>query len=82
MNPPMPRSTAALLNELGPLLYGPEWHGALARDLGASLRAVQRWAAGTAEPRDPDGLRRELVALARRRGGALVEWAERNGGEE
>lgn len=40
----------ALLHRVGELLYGPAWQSEMARVLGANLRTVQRWAAGSRTP--------------------------------
>lgn len=54
--------TAALLEKAGTALYGPTtWKHPLARDLGVSLRALRRWAAG--ENAVPDDYWPKLHAL-------------------
>lgn len=62
--------TTALLHEAGEALYGPLWQSELARELGVSVRTVQRWAAGKPVP---PSVWPEIRALAGRRGLTLVK---------
>ena len=40
-----------LISRVGPALYGRNWQTELADTIGLNKRTVQRWIAGTAEPR-------------------------------
>lgn len=57
--------TPALLTRAGVALYGRDFKGALADDLGVTSATVRRWCSG--REAIPDGLRTELLALFERR---------------
>lgn len=57
--------TPKLLNTIGILLFGQQWHTDLAREVNVSPRTVRRWATGEFDV--PDGVRKELFALMRER---------------
>ncbi len=63
------------LNAVGAALYGPQWQSQLARDLGVSIRTMQRWAAGQFSI--PDGVWPEISDLCDDRGDDLKIWAKR-----
>lgn len=64
-----------LLTECGEALYGPRWQSELARDVGVSLRTMQRWAAGTHDV--PSGLYVDLLRLVTDRAAVLDALATR-----
>jgi transcriptional regulator with XRE-family HTH domain len=60
---------SALFREIGETLYGhsrKRWHADMAQALGVSIRTVQRWASGQAEP--PLGVYADLASLAKDHG--------------
>lgn len=66
-----------LLVEAGEALYGPRWQSDLARDLGVSIRTMQRWAVRTTD--EPQGLHVELLRLTHKRAAVLAALASRIG---
>lgn len=54
-----------LLRKAGTALFGDGWIAPLAYDQAVSVRAMERWAAGTLDP--PPGLAAEVVALCQHR---------------
>ena len=64
-------TTRDYLIQAGEALYGASFAGPLAADLGCSRRNVERWAAGTRQPRDPERLADDLRALLRARAQAI-----------
>lgn len=44
-------TTQELISRIGPALYGRNWQTELAETMQLNKRTVQRWIAGTAEPR-------------------------------
>ncbi len=69
------RRNAELLHAAGAALYGPRWQSDLARDLGVSIRTMQRWAAGQISP--PRGIYVDLLRLVSRRCDELACLEER-----
>jgi len=59
-----------LLHEAGRALCGQQWQSALARDLGVSVRTMQRWAVGSAAV--PRGAYLDLLRLTQERAAALA----------
>lgn len=57
------------LAHIGALIYGGQWAAPMARDLGISVRAVDRWRAGTAPV--PVGIWSDLDRIARALAGAV-----------
>ena len=64
-----------LLSDVGKALYGPRWQSELARDLGVSIRTMQRWAAGSSGL--PKGLYVDLLRLTQERAASLDALAPR-----
>lgn len=64
-----------LLRECGEALYGPRWQSELARELGVSIRTMQRWSAGTTDV--PTGLYLDLLRLTQERAAVLDALAPR-----
>ena len=63
------------LRTAGEALYGSLWQSDLARELGVSIRTMQRWAAGQfAIPLD---VWPEIATLCRKRGAALTKLADK-----
>ena len=60
-----PLITPEALRRAGAALFGDGWIAPLAYDLGVSVRACERWAAGTQEP--PPGLAADILDLCRHR---------------
>ena len=50
-----------LFNELGAVLFGPQWQSPLGRALGINQRTVQRWAAGESKP--PATVMNEVIEM-------------------
>ena len=63
------RRVSRLLHEAGRALYGQQWQSALARDLGVSVRTMQRWAVDSAAV--PRGAYLDLLRLTQERAAAL-----------
>jgi hypothetical protein len=63
------------LNAVGAALYGPLWQSQLARDLGVSVRTMQRWAGGEFDI--PEGVWADLAKLCSKRSGELAKWAQK-----
>ena len=61
--------TAAELHELGEKAYGWGWQTRLARELGMSLRQVQRYAAGTTPVPTPTAKLIRIVCAVEKAGG-------------
>ena len=53
------------LRRAGTALFGEMWFAPLAYDLGVSVRACERWAAGTQDP--PPGLASDIIDLCQHR---------------
>lgn len=68
----MPLTPETLITA-GKALYGPNWLAPLSVDLGVKVRAVARWAAGSAPI--PEGIPGELMAIAKTRGRQIDELA-------
>lgn len=64
-----------LLHDVGEGLYGPRWQSDLARDLGTSIRTIQRWSAGAADV--PTGVFVDLLRIVTERQSDLDRIAER-----
>ena len=64
-----------LLHDVGAGLYGPRWQSDLARDLGTSIRTIQRWSAGATDV--PAGIWIDLHRLVIERQSDLDQIAER-----
>lgn len=64
-----------LLVECGEALYGTRWQSELARDLGVSIRTMQRWASGAFEP--PAGVWTDLLRLSQERAATLDALSQR-----
>lgn len=66
------------LNAVGTALYSGQWQSQLARDLGVSVRTVQRWSQGQFDI--PAGVWLEIGKLCKTRGADLDKWAKRLAG--
>ena len=65
--------TPARFSQIGELLFGPSWRGALADAIMVAERTVRRWAAG--DHHIPDGIADELATLCRRQSAKLLKTA-------
>lgn len=63
-----------LLHDCGEALYGPRWQSELARDLGCSIRTMQRWAIGSTDI--PGGVYLDLLRLTMERAQTLDDLAQ------
>ena len=66
--------TPARFAQLGELLFGPAWVGALAEALEVAERTARRWKSGHSPI--PEGVGADIAALCRRRATVLVRAAE------
>ena len=64
-----------LLHDVGEALYGSRWQSDAARDLGVSIRSVQRWAVDARGV--PSGVWRELLRITQERATALDALVDR-----
>jgi hypothetical protein len=76
----MPDDELALLTRTGELLFGPAWQSPMARELGANLRTVQRWAAGDRRPGPEQWA--ALAEIIRNRRGHLASVLEEIAGRQ
>ena len=66
--------TPSRFSQIGELLYGPSWRGALAVALDVAERTVRRWAGG--DHQIPDGIAGDLADLCRRQSARLLKTAD------
>lgn len=71
--------TPARFSQVGALLYGPSWRGALADALKVGYRTITRWEKGDAAI--PDGVPGDLAALCRKKSDCLARMATALNGE-
>lgn len=63
--------SSRLLRRCGEALYGPLWQSELSRQLGVSVRTMQRWADGTSDV--PRGVYTDLLRLLTERAAEVDE---------
>jgi len=66
--------TPTRFSQIGELLHGPSWRGAIAAALNVAERTVRRWAAG--DHQIPDGIAGDLADLCRKQSARLLKAAE------